>query len=53
MFIIFRGLEERTASHSELMSSVKDFINSINVTRGNEMYMVGKIYFSVTTKHIG
>ncbi|XP_076478224.1 pre-piRNA 3'-exonuclease trimmer isoform X3 [Bombus vancouverensis nearcticus] len=33
------GLEERTASHSELMSSVKDFINSINVTRGNEMYM--------------
>ncbi|XP_050486227.1 pre-piRNA 3'-exonuclease trimmer-like isoform X2 [Bombus huntii] len=33
------GLEERTASHSELMSSVKDFINSINITRGNEMYM--------------
>ncbi|XP_043507730.1 pre-piRNA 3'-exonuclease trimmer-like isoform X2 [Frieseomelitta varia] len=33
------GLEERIVTHSELMSSVKKFVNSINIARSNEMYM--------------
>ncbi|KZC12235.1 Poly(A)-specific ribonuclease PARN-like domain-containing protein 1 [Dufourea novaeangliae] len=32
------GLEYRAVTHSELMSSVKCFVNSINITRGNEVY---------------
>ncbi|KOC67680.1 Poly(A)-specific ribonuclease PARN-like domain-containing protein 1 [Habropoda laboriosa] len=34
-----QGLEERAVTHSELMSAIKDFVNSVNITRGNEMYM--------------
>lgn len=33
------GLEERIATHAELISSIKNFVNCINITRGNEMYM--------------
>ncbi|KAK9302513.1 hypothetical protein QLX08_005504 [Tetragonisca angustula] len=33
------GLEERIVTHSELMSCVKKFVNSINIARSNEMYM--------------
>ena len=32
------GLEQRPVTHSELMSSVRDFANCINITRGNEIY---------------
>lgn len=33
------GIEQRAVTHSELMSSVKQFANSVNITRGNEVYM--------------
>ncbi|XP_029056046.2 pre-piRNA 3'-exonuclease trimmer-like isoform X1 [Osmia bicornis bicornis] len=33
------GLEERPITHSELMSSVKNYVNSVNVSRSNEMCM--------------
>ncbi|XP_076754248.1 pre-piRNA 3'-exonuclease trimmer [Xylocopa sonorina] len=33
------GLEERSVTHSELMNSVKDCVNCVNITRGNEVYM--------------
>ncbi|KOX76046.1 Poly(A)-specific ribonuclease PARN-like domain-containing protein 1 [Melipona quadrifasciata] len=33
------GLEERIVTHSELINSVKKFVNSVNISRSNEMYM--------------
>lgn len=33
------GLEERAMTHSELMSSVRKYVNSVNISRGNEVYM--------------
>lgn len=47
---IFRGLEERRVTHAELISSIKNFVNCINITRGNEMYMVRRYIFLSITK---
>ncbi|KAK1120281.1 hypothetical protein K0M31_012641 [Melipona bicolor] len=33
------GVEERIVTHSELISSVKKFVNSVNISRSNEIYM--------------
>ncbi|XP_053994436.1 pre-piRNA 3'-exonuclease trimmer-like [Hylaeus volcanicus] len=34
-----KGLADRTVTHTELMSAIKGFANSINVIRGNETYL--------------
>ncbi|CAK9798256.1 Pre-piRNA 3'-exonuclease trimmer [Anthophora plagiata] len=34
-----KGLEERSVTHPELMSAVKDFVNCVNITKGDAMCM--------------
>ncbi|CAK9831519.1 Pre-piRNA 3'-exonuclease trimmer [Anthophora retusa] len=34
-----KGLEERFVTHAELMSAVKVFVNSVNITKGNSLSM--------------
>lgn len=43
-------MEERKVTHAELISSIKNFVNCINITRGNEMYMVRRYIFLLITK---
>lgn len=40
--VIFSGLEQRPVTHSELMSGVKAFINSVNIARSSELYLVSE-----------
>jgi len=43
VFYDFRSLSSKQFTHTELMNSVKNFANCVNIIRGNTSYLVRKM----------